>query len=192
MDRSERTTSRRRRVLGSGIAFLLLCLAVGPAAAACTASREPGTAGTAPSMPSMTTDSGAAAPAAPAVAQLPPGVVRVDAAKMWAVRPDFVRADPTTATAYRYALEHPEVIAWMPCYCGCDAMDHRSNLDCYLKPNGTNFEEHASYCDVCVQITLKAKDLVAQGKTLREVRAAVDATWGGGAAPGTRTALPPA
>jgi len=192
MDRSERATSRRRRVLGGGVAFLLLSLAVGPAAAACTASHEPGTAGTATSMPSMATDTGAAVLPAPAAAQLPAGVVRVDAAKMWGARPDFVRAERTTESAYRYAIEHPEVVAWMPCYCGCDAMDHRSNLDCYLKPNGTRFEEHASYCDICVQITLKAKDLVAQGKTLREVRATVDATWGGGAAPRTQTALPPA
>ena len=190
MDRTDRATGRRRRLLGGAGAFLLLALAVGPAFAACTASQSPGMAGPAAGMPSMAPADAADAPAKPDAAALPAGVVRVDAAKMWSSRPDFVRADATTQSAYRYAIEHPEVVAWMPCYCGCEAMDHRSNLDCYLKPNGTAFEEHASYCDVCVQITLKAKELVAQGKTLREVRAAIDATFGG-RAPGTQTALPP-
>jgi hypothetical protein len=166
---------------------LLLALSVAPAAAAC-APHAPDGAGTAAAMPTMAPSRGAAAPAA---AELPAGVVRVDAAAMWVARPDFVRADATTEAAYHYAIEHPEVVAWMPCYCGCDAMEHRSNLDCYLKANGARFEEHASYCRICVDITLKAKELVAQGKGLRDVRTVVDATWGG-TAPGTQTALPPA
>jgi hypothetical protein len=129
--------------------------------------------------------------AATPASELPAGVVRVDVAAMWAVRPDYVRTSAATEAAYHYAMSHPEVVAWMPCYCGCDAMEHRSNLDCYLKANGAGFEEHASYCGICVDITLKAKELVAQGKSLLEVRTIVDATWGG-IAPGTKTELPSA
>lgn len=187
MDRTERAAGPRRRRLGGAFALLLLAVTVAPAAAAC-APHAPDGAGTAAAMPTMAPRGGAAAQTAPA---LPAGVVRVDAAAMWAVRPDFVRADATTEAAYHYAIEHPEVVAWMPCYCGCDAMEHRSNLDCYLEARGSGFEEHASYCRICVDITLKAKELVAQGKSLLEVRTIVDATWGG-IAPGTRTELPPA
>jgi Protein of unknown function with PCYCGC motif len=187
MDRTERAAGPRRRPHGGAAALLLLAVMVAPAAAAC-APHAPDGSGTAAAMPTMAPSGGAAAPAA---AELPAGVVRVDAAAMWAARPDFVRADATTEAAYHYAIEHPEVVAWMPCYCGCDAMEHRSNLDCYLKARAAAFEEHASYCRICVDITLKAKELVAGGKNLREVRTIVDATWGG-IAPGTRTALPPA
>jgi Protein of unknown function with PCYCGC motif len=187
MDRPERAKVGRRRQLGGAAALLVLAMTVGPAAAAC-APHGTDRASSQAAMPTMAPSSGAPASAA---LELPAGVVRVDAAAMWASRPDFVRTASSTEAAYHYAIEHPEVVAWMPCYCGCGAMEHRSNLDCYLKANGVRFDEHASYCEICVRITLKAKDLVAQGKSLREVRAIVDATWGG-TAPGTDTQLPPA
>ena len=83
----------------------------------------------------------------------------------------------------------------MPCYCGCEAMDHRSNLDCYLLRSvdgaPTQFEEHASYCEICVRTTLLTRQLLSEGRSLREIRATVDATFGGNA-PGTSTGMPPA
>ncbi len=121
--------------------------------------------------------------------------MRSDAAEAWATRPDFTRVSADTEEAYAYALFKPSIVEWMPCYCGCARMDHRSNLDCYLKPavagQKTQFEEHASYCDICVQITLTTKRLVAEGKSLREIRQAVDQQFGG-SVPGTPTELPPA
>jgi hypothetical protein len=126
-----------------------------------------------------------------ATADQPP----VDAGETWAARPAFVHVDADTEAAYAFALYHPQVLKWMPCYCGCEAMGHRSNLDCYLKPGmpggRTTFEEHASACDICVKTTLLVKEMYSQGKSLREIRLAVDQTFGG-AAPGTPTELPPA
>ena len=87
-----------------------------------------------------------------------------DAEAAWAARPAFTGVDPETEAAYEYALFHPEAIAWMPCYCGCAAIDHRSNLDCYLAretANGkTQFEEHASFCEICVRTTLLTQRLL--------------------------------
>jgi hypothetical protein len=112
----------------------------------------------------------------------------------WAARPDYVRADPATEEAYAFALAHPRIVQWMPCYCGCEAMGHGSNLDCYFKHGQPGdraaFEEHASFCDICVQITLKTKQLNAEGKSLREIRQIIDQTFGG-SAPGTLTDQPP-
>jgi Protein of unknown function with PCYCGC motif len=113
----------------------------------------------------------------------------------WNGRPAYVRDNPRVEAAYAYAMARPDVLAWMPCYCGCVAMDHRSNLDCFFKPTkpGTvlQFEEHASYCDVCVETALMAKQMLAEGHGVRAIRDRVDATFGG-AAPGTVTPLPPA
>ncbi|NJD26764.1 MAG: hypothetical protein FIA92_00515 [Chloroflexi bacterium] len=113
----------------------------------------------------------------------------------WNVRPDYVRSHPRIEAAYAYALARPDVITWLPCYCGCVAMDHRSNLDCFFKPTqpgaSLEFEEHASYCDVCVETALMAKQMLADGASLAEIRDEVDATFGG-RAPGTVTPLPPA
>ena len=110
----------------------------------------------------------------------------------WAARPDYVRADARTEAAYAYALEAPEILQWMPCYCGCGGIGHGSNLDCYFEPNAGGtivFEEHASYCAICVDITLRTKQLANSGATLASIRTAIDTEFGG-AGPGTDTARP--
>jgi hypothetical protein len=35
--------------------------------------------------------------------------------------------------AYRFAAANPEVLRWMPCFCGCGTDGHRSNADCYVR-----------------------------------------------------------
>src|SRR2546423_4550252 len=40
--------------------------------------------------------------------------------------PDVVRA------AYQFAAEHPEVLSYVPCYCGCERSGHRGNDDCFV------------------------------------------------------------
>jgi hypothetical protein len=62
--------------------------------------------------------------------------------------PDFVRGAPTQVReAYRFAIANRELLSTIPCYCGCGAMGHRNNLDCYIKsvrPDGAiEFENHA-------------------------------------------------
>lgn len=114
----------------------------------------------------------------------------------WAGRPTYVATSARTEEAYAFAMARPDVVRWMPCYCGCAAMDHRSNLDCFFKPTNEGrerltFEEHASYCQVCVDEALMAKSMSAQGQSLRAIREAIDQAFGGNA-PGTETALPPA
>lgn len=64
------------------------------------------------------------------------------------VLPDYIRAaPPDIQEAYRFAIANPEIVSAFPCYCGCGAMGHESNLDCYIKeilPDGTIvFEDHA-------------------------------------------------
>jgi hypothetical protein len=112
----------------------------------------------------------------------------------WAARPAFTHKSATAEQAYAYALANPEILQWIPCYCGCGAMGHRSNLDCYIKPTGDGsivFEEHASYCQICAEITLRTKQLIESGATIRQARTAIDAEFGGGV-PGTDTGLPSA
>jgi hypothetical protein len=46
----------------------------------------------------------------------------------------FQQASPRVQAAYRFAVspEGRETLRWMPCYCGCEADGHTSNLDCYV------------------------------------------------------------
>jgi hypothetical protein len=120
-----------------------------------------------------------------------------DMSAAWDVRPAYVDGNgAATSEAYAFALTRPDVLQYMPCYCGCVAMDHRSNLDCFLRPRqagmGISFEEHASYCVVCVDTALMAKRMLAEGASFGAIRDAVDASFGDTGAPGTNTELPPA
>jgi hypothetical protein len=50
------------------------------------------------------------------------------------------RAPPVVQEGYRFAIANPEVLAQLPCYCGCGSMGHTSDLDCFIeefKPDGT-------------------------------------------------------
>ena len=55
------------------------------------------------------------------------------------------RAD--TPALYRFAVEHPEVLAFMPCVCGCVDLGHTSNRSCYIKAEPSQrvtFTSHAA------------------------------------------------
>ena len=45
---------------------------------------------------------------------------------------DVVRA------AYQFAAEHPEVLSYVPCYCGCERSGHRGNEDCFVTARASN------------------------------------------------------
>jgi hypothetical protein len=178
----------RRRLAFPGMLSVLVLVLSGGLVAACGGSDN------ATAMPTM------AASATPAMSMSaePSHASGMDAAAVeiaWAARPDYVRQSADRVQeAYRYALERPDVIQWMPCFCGCAAMEHRSNLDCFLRARMTAgavaFEEHASFCDVCVDTALLAKQRVAEGRSLAEIRTEVDATFGGNGVQGTPTELP--
>lgn len=57
------------------------------------------------------------------------------------------QADPKVREAYQFAVANQDYLANFPCYCGCGAMDHESNLDCYIdevRPDGTiAYDNHA-------------------------------------------------
>ncbi|HEY8134424.1 MAG TPA: PCYCGC motif-containing (lipo)protein [Candidatus Limnocylindrales bacterium] len=126
--------------------------------------------------------------------QAEPSMAAMDTAHAaaWAARPGYTQVSQRTEEAYQYAMEHPLIVQWMPCYCGCGGIGHGSNLDCYFEPSAGGtivFEEHASYCEICVDITLRTKQLANSGATLASIRTAIDAEFGG-AGPGTDTERP--
>lgn len=55
--------------------------------------------------------------------------------------PEKVRkAPPVVQEAYRFAIANPEILAKLPCYCGCGSEGHKSDLDCFIErfnPDGS-------------------------------------------------------
>jgi hypothetical protein len=47
---------------------------------------------------------------------------------------EFAEVPPEIVETYVFAARHPEVLQYMPCYCGCerDSPPHRSNYDCFV------------------------------------------------------------
>ena len=39
---------------------------------------------------------------------------------------------------YKFAAEHPEVLGYVPCYCGCERSGHRGNDDCFVTRRAAN------------------------------------------------------
>lgn len=108
--------------------------------------------------------------------------------------PDFVKdTPPRVQEAYQYAIDHSDELAKYPCYCGCGAMGHTSNLSCYIKEraeDGTiSFDNHATGCGICVDITQDVIRLRDEGKASPEIRAYVDAQYSA-FGPSTNTPLP--
>jgi hypothetical protein len=96
--------------------------------------------------------------------------------------PPFLDGAPAEVrTAYRFAINNHDELEHYPCSCGCGAIGHTSNRDCYLqKPDGSgrmNFDNHASFCAVCVAITLDVMRGLEVGQSSREIRAYIDTTY---------------
>jgi hypothetical protein len=93
--------------------------------------------------------------------------------------PAAVRAAPATVQqGYQFAVANPDVLKQIPCYCGCGAMGHTSNYNCYVKgknaDGSTQFDTHALGCSLCVDITQDTMRLLKEGKSVKDIRAFVD------------------
>jgi len=85
--------------------------------------------------------------------------------------------------AYRFAAEHPEILTYIPCFCGCERSGHKGNEDCFVQKRGANgdvteWTEHGMECTVCIDVATQAEQMFASGASVRDIRAAVEAKWG--------------
>jgi hypothetical protein len=49
--------------------------------------------------------------------------------------PGFAAGRPLdqARAVYQFAAEHPEVLKYVPCYCGCESTGHPHNESCFVK-----------------------------------------------------------
>lgn len=83
--------------------------------------------------------------------------------------------------AYQFAAHNEDVLSALPCYCGCGAMGHASNYDCYIagrdESDDLTYDNHALGCQICVDITQDAMRMLDDGKSVAEIYAYVDDTY---------------
>jgi hypothetical protein len=86
--------------------------------------------------------------------------------------PNLYQGD--TKQAYLVAREHPELLAQLDCYCGCEQHEgHKNLLDCFR----TN---HGAGCDICVGEAVTAGQMLSQGTPVDQIREALRARYGHG------------
>jgi len=97
--------------------------------------------------------------------------------------PPVVTVDLSTVTTeieadYRYAADNISDFAQIPCYCGCDhSLGHRNLADCYMTATGA-WDAHASGCAVCGNETATAREQLAAGAPIADVRTSIIDQYG--------------
>jgi hypothetical protein len=90
-------------------------------------------------------------------------------------------APATVRTAYQFAFANPDALRNVPCYCGCGAIGHKSNLACYIKEVGADgkpvFDDHAMGCSICVDIATDVMQMTGEGKSPAAIRQQIVATY---------------
>ncbi len=98
--------------------------------------------------------------------------------------------------AYQFAAEHPEVLSYVPCFCGCERAGHTGNSDCFVKSRAANgdvidWDEHGVECAVCIDVANRSRQMHSSGASVRDIRAAIDKEFGALSSAHTPTPHPP-
>lgn len=125
-------------------------------------------------------DSPGADEAQPIRAQSSEGVRFVEAAAAEVEGlPDYAYRSAEAIRGYQIAVRERELLARLPCYCGCGQEERYKNLrDCFLDEQGA-FNSHGANCRVCLVETEDAARWKARGLSVKEVRARIEASYEG-------------
>ena len=105
---------------------------------------------------------------------------------------DAVRPLTVMHATFTFAARHPEVMKFVPCFCGCQRAGHKDNHDCFVSGRDaagkvTSWEPHALECQVCVDVAYEALRMHNSGASISAIRDAIEKKY---AAATTRTPTP--
>lgn len=84
------------------------------------------------------------------------------------------QVSPSLAALYRYVEANKQTTEHIPCYCGCGQFnDHKSVHDCFVNAKG-QYDDHASGCQICVDIASQVQQLAARGMDVKTIRTRID------------------
>lgn len=99
--------------------------------------------------------------------------------------------------AYEFAAKNPDVIKYVPCYCGCERNGHHSNESCFVRSRDakggvTSWDTHGWGCTICIDVAVEAARMHALGASPTSIRAAIDRKYASHFPTSTPTPRPPA
>lgn len=78
---------------------------------------------------------------------------------------------PQIAEVYAMAAQIPQILDGLYCHCDCSKHDnHRSLLSCFES-------DHGAACDICLEEAALAYRMHSEGRSLDEIRTAIDAEF---------------
>jgi hypothetical protein len=103
--------------------------------------------------------------------------------------PEVVKA------VYEFAARHPEVLQYVPCFCGCEHSGHSGNDDCFVKERDASgnvtWDPHGMACAVCLDVGRDAMQMFSSGASVSDIRASVERRYGTMYPSRTPTPVPP-
>ena len=90
-----------------------------------------------------------------------------------------VRSVAIMRATYEFAARHPEVMNYIPCFCGCERGGHKDNHDCFVAARDANkkvtvWEPHAVGCEICVDVAYQALEMHTAGAKVADIRDAIE------------------
>lgn len=90
-----------------------------------------------------------------------------------------VRPVGVVRATYEFAARHPEVMKFVPCFCGCERGGHQDNHDCFVASRGTDnrvtaWDTHAIGCEVCLDVANQALQMHNSGASVSAIRESVE------------------
>ncbi|MFL2434374.1 MAG: PCYCGC motif-containing (lipo)protein, partial [Vicinamibacterales bacterium] len=87
------------------------------------------------------------------------------------------RAPEVVRDAYIFAAQRPDILEYVPCFCGCETAGHKRNADCFVASRNDDgsvreWDTHGMACTICVDVARDAMQLSASGASTDDIRAA--------------------
>jgi hypothetical protein len=101
-----------------------------------------------------------------------------------------------TQAAYEFAARHPEVLQYIPCFCGCERSGHGGNHDCFVRSRDSQgnvtWDSHGYGCAICIDVAYSAMQMHNSGAAVFQIRATIDQKYAARFPTATPTPKPPA
>ncbi len=83
---------------------------------------------------------------------------------------------------YEFAGRRPDILEFVPCFCGCESAGHRANAHCFVQSRNEDgsvaaWEPHGLGCAVCIDVARDSMQLSASGASVSDVRDAIEAKY---------------
>ncbi len=93
--------------------------------------------------------------------------------------PAWATTTTQSTRAYHTALDQPDLLTSLPCFCGCATYQppHRNLYDCFVNADGT-LDTHAAGCTTCQEEALAAGRWADQGLSAPAIRTQLVASFG--------------